>query len=77
MSVTLGKLRFIDSLQFMAASLDELVKGCSIFNNLRSCFGENYVHLAKKGIFPYEYLDDWSRFNETSLPSLKASLADL
>ncbi len=26
------------------------------------------MHLAKKGIFPYEYLDDWSRFSETSLP---------
>jgi len=51
MSVTLGKLRFIDSLQFMAASLDELVKGCSIFNNLRSCFGENYVDLTKKVSF--------------------------
>ncbi len=68
MSVTLGKLRFIDSLQFMAASLDELVKGCSKFDNLRDCFGDKFNLLAKKGVFPYEYLDDWSKFDETSLP---------
>ncbi len=34
MSVTLGQLRFIDSIQFLAASLDELVKGCGKFDNL-------------------------------------------
>ena len=22
----------------------------------------------QKGIYPYEYMDDWEKFNETSLP---------
>ncbi|KAL9959211.1 hypothetical protein ACROYT_G036308 [Oculina patagonica] len=29
---------------------------------------QNAELLYKKGIFPYEYMDSWERFNETSLP---------
>ena len=25
--------------------------------------------LLRKGIYPYEYVDNWKKFNETSLPS--------
>ena len=25
--------------------------------------------LLRKGIYPYEYVDNWQKFNETSLPS--------
>ena len=25
--------------------------------------------LLRKGVYPYEYLDSWNRFNETELPS--------
>ena len=24
--------------------------------------------LLRKGVYPYEYMDSWERFNETSLP---------
>ena len=24
--------------------------------------------LLRKGIYPYDYIDDWEKFNETSLP---------
>ena len=24
--------------------------------------------LLKKGVYPYEYMDEWENFNETSLP---------
>ena len=24
--------------------------------------------LLQKGIYPYEYMDDWEKFNEASLP---------
>ncbi|KAL9960469.1 hypothetical protein ACROYT_G033932 [Oculina patagonica] len=30
--------------------------------------GKNAELLFKKGIYPYEYMDSWERFNETSLP---------
>ena len=25
--------------------------------------------MLRKGVYPYEYMDNWERFNETSLPS--------
>ena len=28
-----------------------------------------FVLLLRKGIYPYEYMDNWERFNETSLPN--------
>ena len=28
-----------------------------------------FVLLLRKGVYPYEYMDSWEKFNETSLPS--------
>ena len=28
-----------------------------------------FILLLRKGVCPYEYMDNWERFNETSLPS--------
>ena len=27
-----------------------------------------FVLLLRKGLYPYEYMDDWKKFNETLLP---------
>ena len=27
-----------------------------------------FILLLRKGVYPYEYMDDWEKFNETSLP---------
>ena len=27
-----------------------------------------FILLLRKGVYPYEYMDNWERFNETSLP---------
>ena len=27
-----------------------------------------FVLLLRKGVYPYEHLDDWEKFNETALP---------
>ena len=29
---------------------------------------KKFILLLRKGIYPYEYMDDWEKFNETSLP---------
>ena len=36
-----------------------------------------FVLLLRKGIYPYEYMDSWEKFNETSLPSKKDFYSNL
>ena len=33
--------------------------------------------LLRKGVYPYEYMDSWERFNETSLPDKETFYSDL
>ena len=33
--------------------------------------------LLRNGFYPYEYLDSWERFNETTLPNKKAFYSKL
>ena len=35
------------------------------------------VLLLRKGIYPYEYIDSWERFNETSLPPKNSFYSEL
>ena len=49
-------------------SINRLIKK---FHNTYRFFNEdvhNFVLLLKKGVYPYEYMDNWEKFNETSLP---------
>ena len=36
-----------------------------------------FVLLLRKGVYPYEYMDSWERFNETLLPPKKAFYSEL
>ena len=38
------------------------------------CNGDlnKFILLLRKGVYPYEYMDSWQRFDETSLPDKKA-----
>ena len=27
-----------------------------------------FIYYCQKGVYPYEYMDDWEKFNETTLP---------
>ena len=36
-----------------------------------------YKLLIRKGIYPYEYMDDWNRFKETALPPKEAFYSKL
>ena len=36
-----------------------------------------FVLLLRKGVYPYEYIDSWERFNETSLPTKEVSCSEL
>ena len=36
-----------------------------------------FILLLRKGVYPYEYMDDWEKFNETTLPKNKEFYANL
>ena len=36
-----------------------------------------YILLLRKGVYPYEYIDDWKKFNETSLPEKEEFYSNL
>ena len=71
------QLRFIDSMRFMVPILN------SLRNNLVKdgrkltgfdCSEAQYQLIIHKGVYPYEYMVSWSRFEETRLP-LRHSIA--
>ena len=72
-SFSIGRLKFLDSMQFLASSLDGFVKNLkeTDMQHLRRAFPntEQRTLLARKGVYPYDHMDSIERFNETSLPS--------
>ena len=36
-----------------------------------------FILLLRKGVYPYEYMDNWERFNETSLPNKESFYSNL
>ena len=72
MAFTMNKnLVLIDSMQFMNCSLDKLVKNLSDedFKYLSEEFSDEELKLViEKGIYPYEYMNSFKRFNEDELP---------
>ena len=75
------ELRFTDSIKFMSSSLDSLVnnlaKGGHEFWGFESCNDCQHESLIRKGIYPYEYMDSWDKFKETSLPSMERFYSSL
>ena len=72
-SFSLGRLRFIDSLQFMSASLEKLVANLPSggFVNLEAHTDHTEL-LERKGVYPYDYVDSPARLEETQLPPKSA-----
>ena len=75
------ELRFIGSIKFMSSSLDSLVNNLARGGHEFWGF-ENYncrqcELLIRKGIYPYEYMDSWDKFEETSLPRIEKFYSNL
>ena len=72
MAFTINKnLVFIDTMQFMNCSLEKLVKNLNDkdFKYLSEDVSDEQLKLVKeKGIYPYEYMNSFKRFNEDELP---------
>ena len=72
MAFFLGKhLKFIDSFQFMSSSLESLVKNippCDMKYTLQEFQNEKLELMKRKGVYPYDYIDHFDKFNEKHLP---------
>ena len=73
-----GYLRFIDSFKFLTSSIEKLVANLPVsafaifdlmFDNDQSADALNLI--KEKGIYPYLYMTDRSKFAETELPPLE------
>ena len=55
----------------------ELIKRFANTNNF--CNGDlnKFVLLLRKGVYPYEYMENWERFSETSLPNKESFYSSL
>lgn len=69
------EVRFIDSFRFMGSSLDELIKNLKSGNAERLAFelsqffsSDEVPFVLRNGVYPYEYMDSFGKFEETSLP---------
>jgi len=84
-SIDMFYVRFLDSYQFLNASLEtlvsDLVKLCQfqlLFKRTRHHFKDlDSELLFAKGVFPYEYFDSFDKFDETALPPKEAFYSTL
>ena len=69
-SFSLGNLRFIDSINFLLNSLENVVNGSDEFPIMKKLMPEENKRqlLLKKGVYPYEYMGSFGKFDETQLP---------
>ena len=78
---SMNQFVFIDSLQFMNESLEKLVESLTksndmkLFSNLlegfKQCTEEQMKLILRKGVYPYDYMNCWERFDEPQLPTIE------
>ena len=69
-----GSLRFIDSIKFMSAGLGNLVSNLEEdrFRCISKFYGgERLSLLLRKGVYPYDYMSELTKLNDTCLPDIK------
>ena len=75
------EFRFIDSFKFMASSLDSLTN--NLVRRGRKLFGfedyneSQYNLVTRKGIYPYEHVSSWDKFEEAQFPPIEAFYGSL
>ena len=81
-------IKYIDSLNFMSASLAELADNLPVdqLTFVRKFIREEYPQLdpneafnllRRKGVYPYDWMDDLSKMNQTSIPNKEAFYNEL
>ena len=65
-------LNFIDSFQFMSSSLDKLVSNLpndDLKYTSQAFKGRRLDLMTRKGVYPYDYMDSFEKFNQKELPT--------
>ena len=81
-SFSLGLLRVSDSFQFMPSSLSQLATNLEDCPHLKELFPQvwdvqgDLQLLTRKGVYPYDYVDSFQKFQETQLPPKEAFYSD-
>lgn len=69
---SLIKFRFLDSFRFLTTSLDKLASYLDSFKIVRKEFNylsdDKFKLITRKGIFPYEYVDNLTKLDVLTLP---------
>ncbi|XP_071054945.1 uncharacterized protein [Onthophagus taurus] len=74
LSVKINQIKFVflDSYRFMSASLSELVGNLKTEQLIHTKAGfpnpQQFKLTTRKGVYPYDYIDNFDKFNETCLP---------
>ena len=78
-SFSWGQFRFVDSYAFLSSSLGQLAHNCPNLCITQQAYPntDNFNLMTRKGVYPYEYMDDFSRFDETCLPPQEAFYSSL
>ena len=73
MAFMLGNhLTFIDSFQFMSSSLDKLVSNLpkdDLIYTSKVFKGKRLDLMSRKGVYPYDFMDSYEKFNQRELPN--------
>ena len=80
MTFSIGQLQLIDSLQFMNSSLDRLSANLQTEDLVMTSRGFSVSELAllrRKGVYPYEYMVSYERFDEIKHPPKEAFYSQL
>ena len=67
-------------LDYMITQDDQLIFRCFECKKTYEFCNEDinkFIHLLRKSVYPYEYMDSWERFYETSLPDKEAFYSSL
>lgn len=76
LAIHMDSMRFIDSYQFLAESLEALVDTLKkknmrqSFSVMYDLFGNDANMLLRKNVYPYEWVDSWDKFKVTKFPSI-------
>ena len=64
------EIRFLDSFKFTLMGLESLVKNLprEDLKETKRFFGEKMDLVSRKGVYPYEFMDDFKKFKRQSLP---------